>query len=378
MKNLCFTMYQFQVGGCEQVFLQTSRSLENEILLATVIPSYNEELIGSLPKNVTLLNHRNIAILKYLSWLLKLPGGNILYSFLSMWIIPHYLRRIHHKKDIQYVNFSDTLSSLYIAVKASVSTKAISWIQCRPSALRNSKSYKKYISLLKQCKELVFICYDQKKELQDNEDISPAHCTVIYNPIDRKAIVEKSLYPVNYNKAYICLVSRLDERSKDFKTPIAAYSKLPDSIRNSTDLLIIGDGPDKEKVKGYIDELSLNNHVKLIGADTNPYRWMKNSDLFLFSSKNEGLGLVILEALACGKYVIATDCPVGPGEILESSNKCGSLVKVGDTDGFTELIIRYYNNPHSIDPLLSNASIRLEDFSIETFKKKLYNLFNKF
>jgi glycosyltransferase involved in cell wall biosynthesis len=67
----------------------------------------------------------------------------------------------------------------------------------------------------------------------------------------------------------------------------------------------------------------------LKGNDVNPYRWMKNADLFIFSSRSEGFGLVLLEALYCEVPVIATDCEVGPREILENG-KYGKLVPVGD------------------------------------------------
>ena len=174
------------------------------------------------------------------------------------------------------------------------------------------------------------------------------------------------------------MVSRLDTRSKDFKTAIRAYASLPQSFRDIYTLQIIGDGPDKELVREYIRENNMDEYIVLRGLDTNPYKWMANAALFLFSSKSEGLGLVILEALACGQMVIATDCPIGPREILNSEKECGVLVPVGDEAQMKNAIIRVLSTTFPIDKYKQNASIRLNDFSTEAFSKKIDKLFQEY
>lgn len=209
-----------------------------------------------------------------------------------------------------------------------------------------------------------------------NGDFDESSFAVIYNPIDRNRILNLQKEPVTSDSPYICMVSRLDERSKDFYTAIDAYSMLSEELKDKYSLRIIGDGPDREKIEGYINNKHLINNVFLHGSDTNPYKWMAHSEVFLFSSKNEGLGLVILEALACGKIVIATDCPVGPAEILKDNTDCGMLVPVGDTKTMAGCLTEVLTGKTDKNLYLKNAETRLDEFSIFSFKKKLSDLFS--
>ncbi len=375
MKKLCFIMYRFEVGGCESVFIELAKTMTDEIELITVVPQMNVELLESLPPNVTVIKHDEIPILKTISKTV-IKNNAILYSLLSMTILPYYLKKRNRNINTVYVNFSDTLSSLYIAVKTG-KRKAISWLQCRPKELMNSKSYRRYIKYMHKCKKIVCICKSQKKEfLEMTHGFKESSFDVIYNPIDIIRINELKKYPINEEKPYICMVSRLDERSKDFHTAIDAYSILSEDLKSKYSLQIIGDGPDREKIQEYICKKHLQDNVFLKGSDTNPYKWMANSEVFLFSSKNEGLGLVILEALACGKMVIATDCPVGPREILNDRNECGKLIPVGDADIMSVSLADVLTNRIDKNYYLKNATSRIEDFSIRCFKKRLVDLFD--
>lgn len=372
-------MYRFEVGGCEQVFIKTASCLDNDILLVTSVPLFNPDMVGKLPPNVTLLDHRDIPLLNRMRWLLSKPYGAVLYSFVSMAVLPVYLKCRFRGEKAQFVNFSDTLSSLFIAVRASAGGSAISWIQCRPQALKNSKGYRYYIRLLKRCRRLVNICQSQKKELMESGCFPDAGSNeVIYNPVDIEEIHEKMKLPVDTVERYICLVSRLDEKSKDFYTPLAAYSSLPADITDKVRLYIVGDGPDRWKIEGYVESLALKDKVRFVGTDVNPFRWIGKSDLFVFSSKSEGLGMVILEAMACGKYVVATDCPVGPAEIITGGDSvCGAVVPVGDVEKMRDAILWYYTHPEEAEECVNNAGLRLRDFSIARFRESLDKLFNR-
>lgn len=104
-------------------------------------------------------------------------------------------------------------------------------------------------------------------------------------------------------------------------------------------LVIVGTGRDLQKLKLLIRELNLDNTVHLIGHINNPYPLMKRSDLFVLSSRYEGFGLVLAEALALGVPVVSTDCNSGPREIL-ANGRCGVLVPVDDPDALARGIIR--------------------------------------
>ena len=115
-------------------------------------------------------------------------------------------------------------------------------------------------------------------------------------------------------------------------------------------LYILGDGSDREIISNKIRELDLEGKIILLGKKENPYPWIKNSQLLVHSSKSEGFGLVLVEALILNKIVISTDCPVGPKEICDNG-KYGVLVEIGD----------YKAMAREIEDLLKNSSERKKE-----------------
>lgn len=376
--NRMFIMYQFEIGGVESVFRELGKCCNTPIKLVTVTPRYNKSLIDSLSSNVEYIAHNNIPILRNLFWLFN-SKAKILYILLAIIILPIFLR--FRVRNVAVINFSDTVSSLLVSILSARKKYRFSWVHCRPKALLNSRTPGLYIRLLSCCRCVICICNDQKNELLA---LFPAllntNIEVIYNPVDIDAIcrmAQESL-PAITRTSYICMVSRLDERSKDFKTAIEAYALLPPLLRESYVLQIIGDGPDEDKVREYITKNNLDGYVILQGRDANPYKWMANASLFLFSSKSEGLGLVILEALACGQMVVATDCPIGPKEILKSGVDCGLLVPVGDANCMRDAIIKVLDPTFIKVQYQENARLRLQEFSHDMFKMKIEYLFKQY
>lgn len=105
-------------------------------------------------------------------------------------------------------------------------------------------------------------------------------------------------------------------------------------------LLIIGKGKLKNYLQDFILKEDLSNYVKLIGYTKNPYNFLNCSDLFVLSSKFEGLPNVLLEAQFLKKYIISSNCPTGPKEIL-LNGKAGDLFRIGDYKKLAKLICDY-------------------------------------
>jgi glycosyltransferase involved in cell wall biosynthesis len=120
----------------------------------------------------------------------------------------------------------------------------------------------------------------------------------------------------------------LGER-KDFETLLRAFAQL--HRRRACRLMILGRGNQRERLLALAAELGVSQDFALPGFQPNPYAYMAHAALFAFTSRWEGLGFVIIEALAVGTPVVATDCPSGPSEILDGG-RYGPLVSVGDAD----------------------------------------------
>jgi glycosyltransferase involved in cell wall biosynthesis len=94
-------------------------------------------------------------------------------------------------------------------------------------------------------------------------------------------------------------------------------------------LLILGRGKQLAQLEQLAAELGIAEAVDFAGFQPNPFAFMAHADLFAFASRWEGLGFVLIEALAMGTPVVSTDCPSGPREIL-ADGRYGELVPVGD------------------------------------------------
>lgn len=211
--------------------------------------------------------------------------------------------------------------------------------------------------------KVVLICQDMLTELQHEKMDWLAKARVVYNPFDFENIVKhageyEGNSPIEralLQEKYVLSVSRLDEQTKDIEALILAYANALDNGLNKK-LVIIGDGPDREYLISIAEKFNLRERVHFLGLKANPYVWMKHADTFVLSSRGEGFGLVLVEALLlCGR-VISTDCPVGPSEVLERG-RLGTLVPMGDVSALTDALL---NPPDKV------SNIELDKYSCES------------
>ena len=143
---------------------------------------------------------------------------------------------------------------------------------------------------------------------------------------------------------------------KGFDTLIAAVARLV-ALGYDLRLVIIGEGPERPRLIELASELGIAERVLLPGFMTNPYPLFRHADVFVLSSTYEGFGMVVVEALALGTCVVATDCPSGPREVLDGG-RFGLLVEPGDVGELGAAIARVLEDPATRAHMQAQGRIR--------------------
>ena len=248
--------------------------------------------------------------------------------------------------------------------------KKIVWIHNSiPNLKKKESKIKRFGKRLEKYDRVVAICDEMKEEIENVYPNLKGKVSRIYNPFNFERIEklmedERELTKEQkkmLNEDYCIAIARLDNVQKDFLTLVRAYKFVKESgIQDK--LYIIGDGPSKEEIINEIKKLSLEENIKLIGLSKNPYIWLKNSKLFVHSSKYEGLPTVLIEALICNKMIISSNCPTGPKEILKNEN-CGKLFEVGNIKELGDYLIEFLTNKNNRELYEKNVILRKEEFN---------------
>lgn len=137
----------------------------------------------------------------------------------------------------------------------------------------------------------------------------------------------------------ILAVGRLTE-AKDYPNLLTAFAQLPDTLDNSQ-LVIIGIGEEQASISELAAQLGLTSRVHFLGLQRNVHEWMSVADVFVLSSAWEGFGLVVAEAMACERVVVATDC----GGVKEVVGDAGFLVETSNSQLLAAVIEEAINLP---------------------------------
>ena len=190
--------------------------------------------------------------------------------------------------------------------------------------------------------------------------------TCIYNPLninEAKKFSKKSA-PKIYNKKNslkLLNIGRMVDQ-KDQITILKALKFIKEKYKfHNFELVIIGRGKLEYNLKKFIKHHILENQIKILPFKKNPYPYFKQADIFILSSKFEGLPNVMLEAAVFKKFIISSDCPTGPKEILKNG-KFGSLFKIGDYKKLGSLIFENRKKNYTIKTNLCYKNLKKYNF----------------
>jgi len=205
--------------------------------------------------------------------------------------------------------------------------------------------------------------------------ISFKRITVIYNPAFDSQNIPHVNTSVNHKWLYkkdskvIIAAGRLQEQ-KYFSLLINAFSIVAKEV--DCKLIILGEGPLRTELQDQINRLLLSDKVDLVGFKINPIEWIYLSDVFVLSSKWEGFGNILIDALTAQTTIVSTNCKSGPSEILDNGNY-GYMVNSFDDVDLAYQILFAIHNPIDQSKLLDRA----KDFSEDKIVSEYIKLFTE-
>lgn len=186
---------------------------------------------------------------------------------------------------------------------------------------------------------------------------------VIYNPVVSESWLRplSKSWPVTGRAIKIVSLGRL-VKQKGFDVLIQAMS----NVQGNWILEIWGGGPEHELLANKIKETGLENKILLRGYTDNPYKVLSEADVYVMSSRHEGLGNTLIEAMACQCQLISTDCQHGPREILDNG-AYGELVPVNNIPALTAGIQKVIGNELCVarEALLARAKFFSVNSSVD-------------
>lgn len=308
--KVCIFIPKFNGGGAEKAAICQANALSNA--------NYDVTLLVLDPRDPMIPINSNVKInpickrMRYLIFALPyyffMKKPDIIISHLSVG------------------NFICSLVSLFFKNVYSITT-----VQNDLTYRLQRKDYRAFIELMivvvtnKICNQVIAVSEGVKKFLIEIAYSREKKVEVAYNPI---SISQAKLSPnKSKNKSnniitdrYIVAVGRLVTQ-KGFDILLRSYSKTKLPYKN-INLMIIGEGPLRKQLTALSKDLNIEKYVKFTGYLEDLSSLYSNAEFFVLSSRWEGFGNVVVEALAAGTRVVAFDCPSGPKEIIEGLEDC--------------------------------------------------------
>jgi glycosyltransferase involved in cell wall biosynthesis len=235
-------------------------------------------------------------------------------------------------------------------------------------------------SVYNSADKLISISQKMKMDINANILYKNLDHLVITNPHDIKEILKTSgadcPFMFNPEKKYVITCGRLVKRKK-----IDSLIKAIHLLSKATpvfDLLVLGDGDERGSLEKLANDLHIAQKVHFIGHVSNPFNYIARSDFFVLSSESEGLPNVIIESMLCKTFVISTDCPTGPRELLATQSRLdtklesgfevgnyGILVPIGNEEAISEALKYCAGNKDMVTSIVEAACEYAKNFSLE-------------
>lgn len=273
---------------------------------------------------------------------------------------------------LQRSNFVNILSRLL----GSGSTACISEQIATDSAFHSETAYGwttlRLVRRLYPLASRIFCASAGVRESLERLGIDCSAAAIVSNPIDEDEVKEAAVtrIPEFGERPVIVTLGRLAPQ-KNHQCLIKAAAPL--LLEFDARLLIIGQGELEGALRQQAADLGVGDKIRLYGWCSKPYGLLKGSSIFALSSRFEGFGNVIVEAMACGLPIVSTDCPSGPSEILEGG-KYGLLCPNEDVTGLRQHLRNLLLQPELRSHYSRLSRQRAQDFGVASIAAHYLNL----
>ncbi len=340
-KKLLFVVHTLQIGGAEKILVNILKYISKRKYDITVLALVDDGVFVDEVKNIEGVTYKYV----FKSYFKKARANkeskfhkiatNIMSSIWKRYLKKLkynsrelYEKYVDEKYDVE-IAFLEGKVSKFVSSSNNKDSKKIAWIHTDINIGTNSifiddddekncyNTFDKVVCVSREVRNR-FI----QKTGRDNNVL------VQINPVDCLDILEKAKEELTIKKnndvPVVCTVGRLVQ-VKGYDRLLEVHKRLIDEgIMH--ELWIVGDGVERKKLEDYIRKNKLEKSARLMGYSNNPYKYVKNSDIFVCASRIEGLSTVIVEATILEKVIVSTDCP-GAKEILGDDNECGMVVE---------------------------------------------------
>ncbi|HAY73145.1 MAG TPA: hypothetical protein DCY31_04705 [Ruminococcaceae bacterium] len=359
MRSVLFFIESLGRGGAERIFATFIENTKNKYDVFT-------ETDGEVYTDIIKAHANHRCMVKKTDSKIKVLTNKIKIK-LSLISSPNFVRKylVRGKYDVE-VAFCEGYSTKIIGNSGKRSCKKIAWVHT--DMIKNPWSERIFGSAEeeKKCYENfdAIVCVSQTmKDAFVEKYGMEEKVFVLYNPLDFEGIIKKSAEKTDFKfgDGMKFVLAGTFIKIKGFDRFVNVCERLKkDGEKFSA--LIMGDGEEKENIKKLISEKNLGDIIKILDFQTNPYSYIKKSDVYVCSSLAEGYSTAVSEAVALNVPVITTECS-GMKEIF-GENECGIICENSE-DGLYNAMKKVLKNPSLLEKFSEEEKKRSKDFSLQ-------------
>lgn len=368
MKNILFFMETVDFGGAETVFTNIIKNINKSKFCIKVVTErdhelFTDEIKAAVPYDCFIKTERS-AVRDF--W-------NKIVIKLSLVLSEKNIRKyfIRGNYDVE-VAFCEGYSTKIIGNSGKKNCKKIAWVHT--DVIKNPWSEKIFGSAEeeKKCYEkfdaIVCVAETMKESFIKKYGMAEK-VHVLYNPLDFESVIKKSAEKTDFKfgDGMKFVLAGTFIKIKGFDRFVKVCKRLKDDGEHFS-ALIMGDGEEKENIKKIIAGTNLGDTVKILDFQTNPYKYIAHSDVYVCSSYAEGYSTAVSESVALNVPVITTECS-GMREIF-GENECGIICENSE-DGLYNAMKKVLNDPSLLKKFSAEEKKRANDFSLKKRMKTI-------